>query len=85
MPLVQGGQGKQILAITHNRTATANALQAFVHGVNGAFLVGGGLTLAAAFVACFGLAHMRVGAAPHDAPEGEGPETAEQPPAVVEM
>jgi EmrB/QacA subfamily drug resistance transporter len=85
VPLVQGGQGKQILAITHSQTATSNALEAFVHGVNGALLTGAALTFAAALVACFGLAHMRVQVAPQGAPEGEGPEAAEQPPAVVEM
>ena len=86
VPLVQGGQGKQILAITHSQTATSNALQAFVHGVNGALLTGAALTFAAALVACFGLAHMRVQVAPQEgAPEGEGSEAAEQPPAVVEM
>jgi EmrB/QacA subfamily drug resistance transporter len=86
VPLVQGGQGKQILAITHSQTATADALGAFVHGVDAAFLAGGALTFAAALVACFGLAHMRVTAAPQGAPDGgEGSEAAEQPPAVVEM
>jgi EmrB/QacA subfamily drug resistance transporter len=85
LPLVQGGQGKQIQAITHNPTATADALAAFVHGVNGAFLVGGGLTLTAALVACFGLAHMGVQGAPQGSPEGGDAEAAEQPPAVVEM
>ena len=87
VPLVQGGQGKQILAITHSQTATADALGAFVHGVDAAFLAGGALTFAAALVACFGLAHMRVATAPEGPPQGggDGSEAAEPPPAVVEM
>ncbi len=87
VPLVQGGQGKRILAITHSPTAETNALQAFVHGVDRALLTGAGLTFAAALVALFGLAHMRTQAA--DAPPAaEGPEpgeAAEAPPAIVEM
>jgi MFS family permease len=84
-PLVQGGQGKAILAITHSQTAQANALESFVHGVNWALRAGAGLTLAAALVAGIGLAHMKVRAV-DEAPAGEGEgEGAETPPAVVEM
>jgi hypothetical protein len=84
VPLVQGGQGKQILEITHNRVAQANALEAFVHGVEWALRTGAGLTFAAALVAGFGLAHMKVRTGA-EAPAGEGGEAAEAPPAVVEM
>jgi EmrB/QacA subfamily drug resistance transporter len=84
VPLVQGGQGKQILAITHNRVAQANALESFVHGVEWALRTGAVLTLAAALVAGFGLAHMKARAG-DEAPAGEGAEASEAPPAVVEM
>ena len=83
VPLVQGGQGKQILAITHSQTAQANALEAFVHGVDRALLTGAGLTFAAALVAMIGLRHLRLGA--DEAPAGQSAEAAEAPPAVVEM
>jgi EmrB/QacA subfamily drug resistance transporter len=83
VPLVQGGQGKQILAITHNPTAQADALEAFVHGVDRAFLTGAGLTFAAALVAMIGLRNLRLAA--DEAPAGQGAEAAEAPPAVVEM
>jgi EmrB/QacA subfamily drug resistance transporter len=87
IPLVQGGQGKQILAITGNPTAETEALKAFVHGVDRAFLTGAGLTFIAALVAMIGLAHLRPQTAEAEgggqpAPEGEA---AEAPPAVVEM
>jgi len=84
-PLVQGGQGKQILAITGNRTAETEALKAFVHGVDRALLTGAGLTFAAALVAMFGLAHLRpqtAEAGGQPAPDGEA---AEEQPAVMEM
>jgi EmrB/QacA subfamily drug resistance transporter len=84
VPLVQGGQGKQILAITHNPVAQANALESFVHGVEWALRTGAGLTLVAALVAAFGLKHMRAPASA-EAPAGEGEGSAEAPPAVVEM
>jgi EmrB/QacA subfamily drug resistance transporter len=82
VPLVQGGQGNKILAITHSRVAQANALESFVHGVEWALRTGAGLTLAAALVAGFGLAHMkaRVG---DEAPAGESAEASEAPSAVV--
>ena len=80
---MQGGQGKQILAITHNPTAQADALEAFVHGVDRAFLTGAGLTFAAALVAMIGLRNLRPAA--DEAPAGQGAEAAEAPPAVVEM
>jgi len=83
IPLVQGGQGKQILAITHSQTAEANALDAFVHGVDRALLTGAGLTFAAALVAMIGLRHLRP--ATDEMPAGQDAETAEAPPAVVEM
>ena len=83
VPLVQGGQGKQILAITHNPTAQADALEAFVHGVDRAFLTGAGLTFAAALVAMIGLRNLRPAA--DEAPAGQGAEAAEATPAVVEM
>jgi EmrB/QacA subfamily drug resistance transporter len=83
VPLVQGGQGKQILAITHSQTAQANALEAFVHGVDRALLTGAGLTFAAALVAMIGLRHLRPAA--DEAPAGQSAEAAEPPPAVVEM
>ena len=84
VPLVQGGQGKQILAITHNRVAQSNALESFVHGVEWALRTGAGLTLVAALVAGFGLAHMRA-PAEAEAPAGEGAESSETQPAVLEM
>jgi EmrB/QacA subfamily drug resistance transporter len=84
VPLVQGGQGKQILAITHNRVAQSNALESFVHGVEWALRTGAGLTLVAAFVAGFGLAHMTT-PAEAEAPAGDPGEASEASPAVVEM
>jgi EmrB/QacA subfamily drug resistance transporter len=84
VPLVQGGQGQRILAITHNPTTQSNALESFVHGVEWALRTGAGLTLVAALVAGFGLAHMRAPAAA-EAPAGEDGEANEAPPAVVEM
>jgi len=83
-PLVQGGQGKQILAITHSQTAQTAALESFVHGVEWALRAGAGLTFAAALVAGIGLAHMKAPAAA-EAPAGEGAEAAEASPAIVEM
>jgi hypothetical protein len=87
VPLVQGGQGQKILALTGSPAAESKALEAFVHGVDRAMLAGAGLTFAAALVAMFGLRHLRT--RPAEAPEaahgGEGGEAAEAPPAVVEM
>jgi EmrB/QacA subfamily drug resistance transporter len=59
-PLVQGGQGARILAITHNPAAKTAALDSFVHGVQGALLAGAVLTLAAGIVALVGLRGLRV-------------------------
>ena len=59
-PLVQGGQGARILAITHDPAAKTAALDAFVHGVRGALLTGSALTLAAGIVALLGLRGLRV-------------------------
>jgi EmrB/QacA subfamily drug resistance transporter len=59
-PLVQGGQGARILAITHNPAAKTAALDSFVHGVQGALLAGSLLTLAAGIVAFVGLRGLRV-------------------------
>jgi len=84
VPLVQGGQGKQILAITHSQVAQTAALESFVHGVDWALRAGAGLTFAAALVAGFGLAHMKVQVG-EEAPAGENAEAAEAPPAIVEM
>jgi hypothetical protein len=84
VPLVQGGQGKQILAITHSQAAQTAALESFVHGVNWALRAGAGLTFAAALVAGIGLAHMKVQVG-DEAPAAEGAEAAEAPPAIVEM
>jgi EmrB/QacA subfamily drug resistance transporter len=83
VPLVQGGQGKQILAITHSQAAESAALESFVHGVEWALRTGAGLTFAAALVAGFGLAHMKAQAAP-EAPAGEGAQASETSHAVVE-
>ena len=65
VPLVTGGQGAKInqLAISHGAPpAVANALEdqalhAFVHGVQGAMLVGAVLAFSAAMTAFFGLRH----------------------------
>jgi EmrB/QacA subfamily drug resistance transporter len=82
VPLVQGGQGAKILSITQSPVAETNALEAFVHGVDGALLTGAGLTFAAALVAMFGLRNLSTRTS--DAPEAaESAEAA--PPAVVEM
>jgi MFS family permease len=83
VPLVQGGQGKQILAITHNPTAESNALEAFVHGVDRALLTGAGLTFVAALVALLGLRNMRTPAL--ETAEGGGEAAEPAPPAAVEM
>ena len=84
VPLVQGGQGKQILAITHSQAAQTAALESFVHGVEWALRTGAGLTFAAALVAGFGLAHMKAQADP-EAPAGEGAaQASETSHAVVE-
>ncbi len=84
VPLVQGGQGAKILAITHSPKAQSDALEAFVHGVDRALLTGAGLTFAAALVAMFGLRNMRTRPAEiAETPPGEP--AAEAPPAVVEM
>ncbi|MEP6642681.1 MAG: hypothetical protein ABJB93_12340, partial [Gaiellales bacterium] len=69
-PLVQGGQGARILAITHNPAAKTAALDSFVHGVQGALFAGAALTLAAAIVALVGLRGLR------DRQGGEAPEPA---------
>jgi EmrB/QacA subfamily drug resistance transporter len=81
-PLVQGGQGQKILAITHSRTASANALESFVHGVHGALLAGSVLTLAAALVALIGLRGLGT-RQPSEA--GEASEAPDSAPAAVEM
>jgi hypothetical protein len=60
-PLVQGGQGARILAITHDPAAKTAALDSFVHGVQGALLTGSALTFAAGIVALVGLRGLRVG------------------------
>ncbi len=52
--LVVGGQSRRIGAIAGPK-AQAAAAESFVHGLNAAMYVGGALTLAAAFVAFFGL------------------------------
>ena len=52
--LVVGGQSRRIGAIAGPH-AQAAAAESFVHGLNAAMYVGGALTLAAAFVAFFGL------------------------------
>ena len=84
VPLVQGGQGAKILAITHSPKVQSDALEAFVHGVDRALLTGAGLTFAAALVAMFGLRNMRTRPAETaETPPGEP--AAEAPPAVVEM
>ncbi|MDX6550172.1 MAG: hypothetical protein QOJ31_856, partial [Gaiellales bacterium] len=65
VPLVTGGQGSKIhdIAIAHGATPQAaaalqsQALQAFVHGVQGAMLVGAVLAFAASMTAFFGLRH----------------------------
>jgi EmrB/QacA subfamily drug resistance transporter len=75
-PLVQGGQGTRILAITHSPAAKTAALDSFVHGVQGALLAGAALTLAAGLVALFGLRGLRV---------REGGETAEPATAAMEL
>jgi EmrB/QacA subfamily drug resistance transporter len=54
-PLVQGGQGAKITAITGRPAVGHQALLSFQHGVQGAFLVGSGLLFAAAAVAFVGL------------------------------
>jgi MFS family permease len=86
-PLVQGGQGAKILAITHSPAAQANALEAFVHGVNGALLAGAALTFTAALVAGIGLRNVQMRTDEADAgAAGPGPEGEEQQaPAVIEM
>jgi hypothetical protein len=65
VPLVTGGQGRRIhdIAIAGGATPQAaaalqtQALQAFVHGVQGAMLVGAVLAFAASMTAFFGLRH----------------------------
>jgi Na+/melibiose symporter-like transporter len=54
-PLVQGGQGAKITAVTGSPEAGHQALLAFQHGVRGAFLAGSLLLLTAAAVAFVGL------------------------------
>jgi EmrB/QacA subfamily drug resistance transporter len=75
-PLVQGGQGARILAITHSPAAKTAALDSFVHGVQGALLAGAALTLAAGVVALVGLRGLR---------ERQGGEAPEPAAAAMEM
>jgi EmrB/QacA subfamily drug resistance transporter len=63
--LVAGGQGERIAHIAGPQ-AQAQALQAFVHGVQGAMLIGAGLAFLASMTAFFGLRNQPV---PHHAPE----------------
>ena len=76
-PLVQGGQGARILAITHDPAAKTAALDSFVHGVQGALLAGAVLTFAAGVVALAGLRGLR-------APQGGG-EAPDPAAAAMEM
>ena len=79
--LVLGGQGAVVGRIAGPQ-AQAAALDAFVHGVKGAMLIGGILMLVAAAVAYFGLWGFRV-PQPQRGEQGEG---AQAPaPAVVEL
>jgi EmrB/QacA subfamily drug resistance transporter len=67
-PLVQGGQGAKIAALTHDPAVGHQALLSFQHGVRGAFVAGCGLLFAAAVVAFVGMrrvpAASRAGAQP---------------------
>jgi EmrB/QacA subfamily drug resistance transporter len=81
-PLVQGGQGARILAITHVPAAETAALNAFVHGVQGALLTGAILTFAAGVVAFLGLRGLRVS---QSQGQGQGGEAPEPTPAAIEM
>ena len=78
MPLVTGGQGQKIhdAAITEGGASEhvasalqSQALQVFVHGVQGAMLVGACLAFLASMTAFFGLRHAPIAAQqPADTP-----------------
>jgi hypothetical protein len=82
VPLVTGGQGTKIrdAAIAQGASPQAaaalqaDALHAFVHGVQGAMLVGAVLAFAAAMTAFFGLRHAPIAAQ----------QTADSPPVAIE-
>jgi hypothetical protein len=65
VPLVTGGQGNKVYAAAISQGASPaaalaqrqEALNAFVHGVQGAMLVGAFLAFSAAMTAFFGLRH----------------------------
>jgi hypothetical protein len=75
VPLVTGGQGTKIYqaAISQGHSpafahaAENQALNAFVHGVQGAMLVGAVLAFSAAMTAFFGLRHAPAVNPAHDA------------------
>ena len=76
VPLVTGGQGQKVqeVAMQHGATAhqaaalQAEALNAFVHGVQGAMLVGAVLAFSAAMTAFFGLRHAPIAEQVPDSP-----------------
>ncbi len=57
-PLVQGGQGRLIAQKSGHPQLGQQALEAFQHGVRGAFLTGSGLLFVAAAVAFFGMRNL---------------------------